>query len=173
MPRLHIPECHDPSLLAPKVRDAVEGVLREMQDRGFTAKIFETLRTPERQWYLYGKGRTAEQCLEMNVPPQYAWPTCPDGQVTKSPAAIKSWHGYGLACDIVENDATPWLASQAFWNTLGASAKRHGLVWGGNWKFLDLPHVQWGACPQSPKGSDALALKHHGTEYVWTNYRAL
>lgn len=173
MSRLMVPNQSDLSLLAPKVRAAVEAVLAEMATKGFRAKVFETVRTPARQEFLFGKGRTPEQCLEVGVPAVYAWPLCPDGKVTNAPMADFSWHAYGLAADIVEDDATPWTAPQAFWHALGDAAVRNGLTWGGSWtRFPDLPHVQWAKCPTGPTAIDKLGLKEKGMAHVWKTYQA-
>ena len=173
MSRLEVPATSDLAVLAPLVRTAVEAVLADMALGGFKAKVFETVRTPERQEFLFGKGRTPEQCLEVGVPAVYGWPTCPDGKVTKAPMNGFSWHGFGLAADIVENDATPWTASQAFWHCLGDSATKHGLIWGGSWaRFPDLPHVQWARAPQSPTENDRLLLKDSGMQAIWRRYGA-
>ncbi len=51
-------------------------------------------------------------------------------------------HHYGLACDIVRSvDGKPsW---DGDFSIIGRLAKKHGLVWGGDWKtFPDAYHVQ-------------------------------
>ena len=101
------------------------------------ARVFETLRTDDRQRFLYGFGREYDDGR---------------GVVTNSRTAMDTWHGFGLAVDIVDR-AKLWNAPDDFWWVLGTSARRHGLVWGadwnGNWssadeRFMDRPHIQWG-----------------------------
>ena len=40
-----------------------------------------------------------------------------------------------------------------FWNDLGASAKRLGLEWGGDWKKRDVAHVQLKFVEDAPRSS--------------------
>lgn len=145
------------TLLAPKMRVAVTGILSGMVAAGFAAKVFETLRTAERQTFLHGFGRLYDDGR---------------GTVTKVSDVRRGWHAYGLAVDIVEDDRSPWNASQAFWQTLGRLAEAHGLTWGGRWKFLDLPHSQWGRAPTSPTVLDGTLLAGGGAGAVWAKYGA-
>jgi hypothetical protein len=147
----------DPKFLAPKMREAALAVVADMAKAGHQARIFETLRTPERQAFLHGFGRVYDDGR---------------GTVTKVADVWKGWHAYGLAVDIVQADATPWDAPQAFWQTLGKCAEAHGLRWGGRWKFLDLPHSQWGKAPMSPTAEDAKLAASAGLPAVWARYGA-
>ena len=140
--------------LAPRVAAAVTRIVARMEAEGHRPRVFETLRTIERQAFLYGFGRDYDDGR---------------GIVTKVRDARRGMHYYGLAVDIVENDATPWTAPQAFWNALGAAAKAEGMAWGGNWKFLDLPHIQWGGAPTTPPASWAVMTP----EAVWAKVGAL
>lgn len=132
--------------LAPKFRAAVEHVIADMQRQGWRVRVFETVRTNERQEYLYGFGRDYDDGR---------------GPVTAARTASLGWHHYGLAADLVEDDATPWVAPQAFWQALGLAAEAHGCTWGGRWTRVDLPHIQWGLCRTSPSWR-ALQLKREG-----------
>lgn len=172
-PRIEVPVVRSLDVIAPQLKVAVLKVLAKMKEDGFNAIPFDTLRTADRQSFLYGKGRTPEQCIEMGVDPKWAWPTCPDGRVTKAASYLTSWHGFGLAVDIVENDATPWTAPQAFWHALGRHAMAQGLAWGGGWsRFPDLPHVQWGRTPMSPTPLDRALLQQDVMAVVWAKYHA-
>lgn len=143
--------------LAPKFRQAVEAILADV-DR---ERVFETLRSDERQRFLYGFGR------------EYDDAGAPRGPVTKARTAMGGWHFYGLAVDIVEDDATPWIAPNAFWQSLGLAAERHGCKWGGRWKRVDLPHVQWGRCRKSPSQRSVELYRTGGLEAVWRAVGAL
>lgn len=151
-----VPVVRDLALLAPGFRERVERMLRDLEG-GLPEWPFETLRTAERQAFLYGFGRTYDDGR---------------GPVTKARTHLTTWHGYGLAIDVVEKDATPWDAPPTFWNAIGAAAERHGLVWGGRWKRADLPHVQWGACPTSPTAADARLAAAEGILAVQRKYGA-
>lgn len=143
--------------LAPRMQEAVAAIIKEMADAGHNAKVFETLRTPERQAFLFGFGRTYDDGR---------------GLVTKVSDSRKGWHHFGLAVDIVQNDNSPWDAPQSFWQTLGKCAEKHGLAWGGRWKFLDLPHSQWAKCPTSPTALDIALAQESGIEAVQAKYGA-
>lgn len=119
---------------------------------------FEWLRTPERQRFLYGFGRDYDDGR---------------GIVTNAQSALFSWHGFGLACDMVEKDNTPWSAPPTFWNRLGEAAEAQGLVWGGRWKRADLPHIQWDTGTASPMADDRLLAEREGIEAVWHKYGAI
>lgn len=144
------------SVCAPKVQTAVIAVLADLKDgREFP---FETLRTDARQIYLHGFGRQYDDGR---------------GIVTQAATVDTTWHGYGLAVDLVEKDATPWDAPDEFWQKIGKAAVRHGLSWGGYWTHPDRPHVQWGACPKSPTEDDHKLLHTQGIEAVWKKYGAI
>lgn len=55
----------------------------------------------------------------------------------------QSNHNYGLAVDLCpfKGGQPDWNDGNAF-NTIGREAKKLGLEWGGDWKFVDKPHVQ-------------------------------
>ena len=57
MSRPEIPANRDLAALAPKVRAAVEAVLFAMAADGWKAKQFDTLRTADRQAFLFEIGR--------------------------------------------------------------------------------------------------------------------
>jgi peptidoglycan L-alanyl-D-glutamate endopeptidase CwlK len=140
--------------LAPAFRTAIQAVLSEL---GVQHWPFETRRTIDRQAYLYGFGRQYDDGR---------------GVVTHADSVWTSWHGYGLAIDIVQKDNTPWDAPVTFWNQLGLCGERHGLAWGGRWRTPDLPHLQWGKCPPSPSLTDQQLAKTSGVASVWAKYKA-
>lgn len=153
-----VPVTGDVTLLAPKMQVAVAAILAGMQKAGFNAKAFETMRSAERQSFLFGFGRTYDDGR---------------GTVTKVSDVRKGWHAHSLAVDIVENDKSPWDAPQAFWQALGKLAEANGLTWGGRWKFLDLPHCQWAGCPTSPSALDIALLAESGPLAVAKKYGAV
>jgi hypothetical protein len=53
----------------------------------------------------------------------------------------KSMHCYGLAVDIIHKSRL-WGAPSEFWKRLGADVRLLGLIWGGDFKRVDKPHVQ-------------------------------
>lgn len=134
--------------LCPAFRERVEAIVADL-DR---VRVFETLRTEERQQYLYGFGREYDDGR---------------GAVTKAQTALRGWHAFGLAVDIVEDDATPWTAPMSFWQSLGLAAEKHGCIWGGRWQTVDLPHVQMGGIPVSPTPDIIALYRGSGVEAVW------
>lgn len=133
--------------LAPRFRAAIIAVLAQLPD----AVVAESIRTPERQAYLYGFGRDYDDGR---------------GIVTNAASQLTSWHGYGLACDIVH--ATKWWdAPPAWFRTMGEVAKSHGLDWGGDWRHPDLPHVQFGTLKDSPSDRARELLAQGGLIAVW------
>ncbi len=140
---------------APGFVDKVQAMLEDLADG--REMPFEWLRTAERQAYLYGFGRDYDDGR---------------GIVTKASTQLLSWHGFGLACDVVEKDNSPWDAPPTFWNRLGEAAERQGLVWGGRWHHADLPHVQLDTGHDTPTQADRDLFEADGIEAVWAKYGA-
>lgn len=139
--------------LAPKLRIRIVALLDDMERRDQDASIAESLRSDERQSWLYGMGREYDDGR---------------GVVTMAPTAVHSWHWYGLAVDITSlhfGDNAPGV----FWYHLGKVAKSYGLTWGGDWpRFTDRPHVQWGPPMRQAPSSRAVELKASGgNAAVW------
>jgi hypothetical protein len=154
LPPAEVPRQSSLDRLAPAFRRAVEAVLADVP----RTRVFETLRTEERQAYLYGFGRQYDDGR---------------GPVTKAKSALNGWHAFGLAADIVENDATPWTAPNAFWQSLGLAYEKHGCVWGGRWRVVDLPHGQWQGCTVSPDAYIREMYQRDGIEAIWGEVGAL
>jgi len=151
------------SLLAPRFRDAVSAALAECQTTNtaqgvLTAKIYEGFRSTERQAWLYAQGRTRQGKI-----------------VTNARTALTSWHGYGLAVDVIH--------TTKYWNPCGADAqanedwfravaeifKKHGCQWGGDWTSPDTPHMQWGRCTASPTAGAMDLMTRQGVTAVWAS----
>lgn len=174
-PRPYVRESRDMSRLASAFRAAVERVVARLEAEGFDPMVFETLRTRERQWWIFGKGRTAEQCVAAGVPAKYAWPE--GARATNANSYLVSVHGHGLAVDIVSKSKL-WGASAAFWKALGEAVRDEGLTWGGDWKSpVDRPHVQWrlvrgGKAWAGPSAEDRARTHREGMEATWRYYGA-
>lgn len=166
LPPAEVPVQSSMDGLAPFFREAVERVVADLKAWDYTPRVFETLRTTERQAFLYGFGRTYDDGR---------------GIVTHSQTADDTWHGYGLAADII-CARLKWNAPLNFWHVLGTSARRHGLVWGGDWntdwsvsdeKFADRPHIQWGAMRRSPSAKAVEIRTQGGLIAVWATVAAM
>lgn len=101
-------------------------VYKVMSDQyGYDMVLLEGYRSPERQARLLSKG----------------------SHVTNA-GSYKSYHQFGLAADsafirngkIVITEKDPW-AMQGY-KLYGKVAKSAGLVWGGDWRMMDLGHVE-------------------------------
>lgn len=108
--------------LEPVTRAAVEAILADAAAQGQPMMVFETYRSQHRQELLFKQGAT--QLKDVGV------------------------HGFGLAADLVKDIGgdPSWKGDFTF---LGVLAKKHGLVWGGDWNlpqvkhgFVDSCHVQ-------------------------------
>lgn len=146
----------DLSKLAPAFRRAVEAALAELNSKGIDAVVYEALRSDALQRVYFARG------------------------VTKARTASGSWHGYGLAVDVIsrrrEWDVWPWRAKDgtlrggdpAWWRTVVDTFKRHGCDWGGDFNSIfDGPHFHWGKCKASP-GPQSRALYAAGKPFdVW------
>lgn len=138
-------------LCAPKFGAAVLATLHSMQDDGFDPYVYETLRTDAREAWLYGFSRDYDDG---------------DGWRTNAQSALYSWHGFGLAADII-SESQKWDAPESFWVALGAHAASNGLTWGGTWKKQDLPHVQPDNLHDSPSDRARQLIADGGLAAVW------
>lgn len=59
----------------------------------------------------------------------------------------QSYHNYGIAADVafVAGGKISW--DEKLYKNIGRWASQVGLTWGGNWKFVDMPHLQLTGMP--------------------------
>ncbi len=144
---------HDLSLLAPKFAQSVLRALNACQDAGYDAIVFEGQRSQDLQALYYARGRTI-------IPPTHP--------VTYAPTNLLSWHGYGLAVDIV--DRTKYWnpdGGETWFKTVAQIFKRNDCSWGGDWKKPDTPHFQWFLCKPSPSRAAQRLMLTEGRMAVW------
>ncbi|MBF0326263.1 MAG: M15 family metallopeptidase [Alphaproteobacteria bacterium] len=156
--------------LHPEVRRRAEKLVQLAMERfKLEVQITETLRTAEEQAALFAQSR--KPLDEVNALRKKAGmaPIDEAGNrhaVTWAPTASDSFHGYGLAFDIVVKSGrqVDW-SNGCDWNQDGVSdwaqvgglAAECGLEWGGNWTSKpDLPHYQ------APQGWTIASLKARG-----------
>lgn len=137
---------------------AVEQLLTACGVYGLDAYVYEGVRSAELQALYYHRGR----------PPTAAYPR----PVTNARSNLYSWHGYGLAVDIISRTQR-WDAPESWFRQVADLAKQCGLDWGGDWKQRDLPHFQWGRCRASPSDLARTIYHQHGLEAVWRIVGAL
>lgn len=147
----------DVSKLAPQMGKAVGLVLGMMRARGHTPAVRETIRTGERQLWLYGFGRSYDDGR---------------GIVTNVDSIYTGWHPFGLAVDIVcaRNGDN---ASAAFWQDLADAATAYGLNAAmrvgnsGGFFRRDRPHIQWGRCRLTPSWRSRVLYQSGGLPALW------
>lgn len=143
----------DLALLAPHFRRAVEAAVAECRAHNLPVKVFETYRSAQLQALYFARGRTTRP---------------PHAPVTNASSHLRSWHGYGLAVDVVHETAL-WNPPEgpAWFARVATIFKRHGCKWGGDWTKPDLPHFQWGLCKPSPSETAQQLLQTRGIRAVW------
>jgi hypothetical protein len=156
-PPAEVPACRDMDRLAPQFRAKIEDLLAELRPHYPHARVAETVRTDERQAYLYGFGRDYDDDR---------------GIVTNAPTATTSWHRFGLAVDIEGVPAA----------VLEETTMAHGLTSGSDWNrngihdehLCDAPHVQWFCAGMhvSPSDHARALLAAAGVEAVWRELHA-
>lgn len=137
--------------LAPRFRAAVKRAVAECHARGLDAWVYEAYRTQELQSEYYSRGRT-------RIPPLKT--------VTNAPDNLSSWHGYGLAVDVISR-SKHWNAGTPWFREVAAVFKAHECKWGGDWRSVDLPHFQWHKCKASPSPEARRLLATEGVQAVW------
>ena len=137
-------QCRDTKKLNGLVRVQLELALADLKEQGVNPLVVETYRTKERQYYLYGQGRTKVQCKTKGVPTKYA-----DPSKAKVTSTLNSIHLTGFAVDVVpqrkENGKMV-----AIWNTKDSDTQKiiatmikYGFEAGASWtSFPDSPHFQ-------------------------------
>lgn len=142
---------NDLKQLAPLFRQAVEAAIAECNNNGLDAMVYEAYRSQELQAQYYARGRTV-------IPPTET--------VTNAPTNLQSWHGYGLAVDVISRKKG-WSAGDKWFADVAAVFKRHDCKWGGDWKQRDLPHFQWHRCKASPSDEARKLVTTVGIPAVW------
>jgi peptidoglycan L-alanyl-D-glutamate endopeptidase CwlK len=141
----------DLAKLAPQFREQVIAAIAECRSGGLDAILFEGWRSPELQALYYARGRTI-------IPP-----TKP---VTYARSNLESWHGFGLAVDVI-SQSKGWDQPMAWFLAVAVIFKQHGCKWGGDWRRADPPHHQWGPCKPSPSDRARELYAGGGVQAVW------
>jgi hypothetical protein len=110
-------------LLEPGTRAAVAALMAEALSHDHHLIVLETFRSSRRQLQLFNQHATELR----NV----------------------GCHGYGVACDLGVAGPSGAVDWKADYTLLRALARKHGLIWGGDWgtpkcrhSFRDMDHVQ-------------------------------
>jgi len=106
--------------LHPKFNVIVQKVTNICKYIDLDIRVLDTFRTPTRQEELYEAGASKVK---------------------------RGWHNFGLACDFgVFTRDGKYCGSETPDNEyfkLGLIAKSLDCIWGGDWKFKDLGHIEW------------------------------
>ncbi len=168
--------------LAPKFGLIVSQAIEACKRHGLDATVHEALRTNELQELYWRRGRPPT--------PEHPHP------VTNARSVLYSWHGYGLAVDVISRSrgwfhpqkvAVPTpenLASerkraeaegQRWFASVAGIFKEYGCDWGGDWKppKADLPHFQLGVLKPSPSDRARELIAQGGVEAVWVAVNAI
>lgn len=143
-------------VLAPKFAAAVRAALADANAAGLDATVFESRRSRELAVLYYARGRTVKP---------------PERTVTNAPDETYSWHGYGLAVDVISLSSA-WNKPPEWFAQVAEHFKRHGCRWGGEWKQKDWPHFQWGRCKPSPSDRARQLLASAGLPAIWHEVNA-
>jgi peptidoglycan L-alanyl-D-glutamate endopeptidase CwlK len=141
----------DLSELAPRFRDAVQVAIERCRMQDLHAFVYEAYRSLELQQVYYARGRT-------QVPPSQV--------VTNARSNLYSWHGFGLAVDVI-HETREWDVPEEWFAEVAANFRVAGCRWGGEWKMKDLPHFQWGLCKPSPSDRARALMAAGGRQAVW------
>jgi hypothetical protein len=142
----------DLSKLAPRFREAVFEALADCATDGLDAYVYEAYRSNELQALYYTRGRPPT--------PEYPRP------VTNARTNLYSWHGYGLAVDVISRSRN-WGQPPEWFARVAAHFQVQGCRWGGEWRSPDPPHMQWGRCKPSPSIRARELLAAGGPLAVW------
>jgi peptidoglycan L-alanyl-D-glutamate endopeptidase CwlK len=139
--------------LAPKFAAAVRQAIEQCKAHGYPAMVYEGYRSAELQALYYARGRTI-------IPPTRT--------VTNAPTQYFSWHGYGLAVDVV-HETKYWEppGGEAWFRAVAKIFKQNNCSWGGDWTKPDTPHFQWYKCKASPSQQARDLIKTGGLAAVW------
>lgn len=121
--------------LHPAIKDKAKAMIIEAEKDGYHLRIYEALRSFERQLALYNQ-------------PWDKKDNDGDGKIDESDEKVTNakpgdgYHNYALAFDVVEIKDGKALWNNANWGYIGLLGEKHGLEWGGRWNFKDYPHFQ-------------------------------
>lgn len=115
----------DTKTLHPEIRDSVVAIRKQLRQEGHNFEVFEAWRSPDRQAFLYAKGRTT------------------GGSIVTKAKPWRSYHQYGLAVDMVLkiNGNWSWRTDGKHaksWDRLREVANAHGM----ETLNFEKPHIQ-------------------------------
>lgn len=106
----------DVGLLLPSFQPVARALLKRLEMLGYEPVPRDTLRTPAEALANAAKGTGIVDSIHLH------------GAAMDVICGVHGWDCVKHGCD--------------FYNVLGREARNHGLVWGGDWRRVDKPHVQ-------------------------------
>lgn len=137
-------QCRDTKKLNVLVQVMLAAALKEIKSVGVTPLVVETYRSKERQYYLYGQGRTAAQCVATGIPAAKAKKYARPG-MKQCTWTLNSIHIQKKAVDVVpvRNGKAIWDAQDKDTKKIIEIMQKYGFEAGANWtKSPDSPHFQ-------------------------------
>lgn len=145
----------------PKFAHRVKKTFDDVYEKhGLEMRITEAMRSFKKQQELYLIGRNS---TDKNVPRRTI--------VTNALPGL-SYHQYGLAIDACFQGKDPFLekldiyVSKLIWEDYGRFAENNGLIWGGKFKFRDMPHIELNTSFTVKELK--LILEHQSIQGVWS-----
>lgn len=137
-------QCRDTGKLNVLVQVMLAAAIKKIKAAGVNPLVVETYRSKERQYYLYGQGRTMAQCIAAGVPAAKAKKYAKPG-AKQCTWTLNSIHIQKKAVDVI-----PMRNGKAIWNANDKDTKiiidvmqKYGFEAGANWKTSpDSPHFQ-------------------------------
>ncbi len=146
-------QVRDTKELNPLVKVMLDIAIEKIKKLGITPLIVETYRTKERQYYLYGQGRTEEVCKGAGMPSvkakKYANP-----RKSKCTWTLNSIHIKRCAVDLIpqRNGKAIWNANDTETIKIIKAMQNVGFEAGANWSNSpDSPHFQVDGISNSAK----------------------
>ena len=150
--------CRDINQLAPVAQTACNLFMSKCKEAGLNVLITETIRTQERQNYLYCQGRTVAQATAKGISKDFATKYC-NPKANRVTWTLSSNHKTGMAWDICKNIKGQEYSDKSFFEKAGKIAKELGIEWGGTWTSPpdtpDTPHFQVDKNWKAPAGANS------------------
>lgn len=140
--------CRDINKLNPIVQVMLREALERIKEKGINPLVTETYRPKQRQYYLYGQGRTQSQCIGAGMPKKYAKEYAnPNGK--RVTWTLNSIHIKKCAVDLIPQRKVNGVmkpiynASDKETKKIIAIMEKVGFEAGANWtNSPDSPHFQ-------------------------------
>lgn len=126
--------CRDAKQLNPLVQVMLAAALADIERNRISPLLVETYRSKERQYFLFGKGRTVKQCTEAGMTLNYAETYAKPGDA-KVTWTLNSIHIQKKAVDLIplRKGKAVWNAADPETQTIISIMKKYGFEAGADW----------------------------------------